>query len=105
MAKIKSKWLDENYAKFNESGTGLPVYPPYGLTSKEFAECQKTFTKFARTRILNGQAYDKITHQRMEELTAEEIVTELREEIADAVNYLTGLDVYLARIPWGLLES
>lgn len=105
MGRIKNKWIEENYSDFNESGTGLPVYPPFGLTSKEFAECQKKFTKFARTRILNGQAYDKLTHQRMEELTAVEIVQELREEIADAVNYLTGLDVYLARIPWGLLES
>ena len=78
----------------------LPDYPPFGLSSEEFAECQERFTRFARSRILNGDHYDKLTHQRMEELNAEEIVKELREEIADAVNYLAGLDLFLARIPW-----
>ena len=83
----------------------LPSYPPYGMTTEEFAECQKEFTDFARSRIFGGDCYDKLTHQRMEELTAQEIVNELREEIADAVNYLTGLDVYLSRIPWLLVEK
>ena len=78
----------------------LPVYPPYGMTTDEFAECQAEFTSFARQRIYAGGEYDKLTHQRMEELTGEQIVKELREEIADAVNYLAGLDIYLARIRW-----
>jgi len=85
--------------------TSLPTYPPFGMTSQEFADCQSQFTDFARTRILAGdQAYNRDDHQRMEELTAQEIVGELREEIADAVNYLTGLDVYLSRIPWLLVD-
>ncbi len=88
----------------NLSEIGLPVYPQFGMTSEQFAECQKSFTNYARKRILLGAQYDKATHQRMEELSAEEIVVELREEIADAVNYLTGLDIYLQRIPWKLVE-
>jgi hypothetical protein len=83
----------------------LPIYPPYGMTTEEFADCQATFTEFARQRIYSGEEYDKLTHQRMEELTGEQIVNELREEIADAVNYLAGLDIYLARIRWNALES
>jgi hypothetical protein len=90
--------------EINATQAGLPVYPPFGMTTIEFAECQKQFTNFARTRIYAGAHYDKLTHQRMEELSAEEIVSELREEIADAVNYLTGLDIYLQRIPWKLVE-
>lgn len=93
MGLMKDQWLSK----------ALPVYPPYGMTTEEFADCQATFTEFARQRIYAGEHYDQLTHQRMEELTAEQIVQELREEIADAVNYLTGLDIYLARIPWHTL--
>jgi hypothetical protein len=54
--------------------------------------------------IAGGSQYDRADHQRIEELSPQQIVRELREEIADAVNYLTGLDVYLARIPWQVLQ-
>lgn len=91
MGLMKEEWV---------SSLPLPVYPPYGMTTEEFADCQASFTTFARQRIYSGEHYDQLTHQRMEELTGEEIVKELREEIADAVNYLAGLDIYLARIPW-----
>jgi hypothetical protein len=94
MGLMKEQWFNN-----------LPVYPPYGMTTDEFADCQATFTEFARQRIYSGEEYDKLTHQRMEELTGEQIVKELREEIADAVNYLAGLDIYLARIRWDTLES
>lgn len=85
----------------------LPKYPPYGMTSEQFAEAQKLFTDFARERILAGGSaeYDQGDHQRMESLTAVEIVKELREELADAVNYLTGLDLYMSRIPWVLVDT
>lgn len=82
----------------------LPTYPPFGITTTQFAEAQERFTNFARGRILLGEKYDKLTHQRIETLTAEQIVAELREEIADAVNYLAGLDIYLSRIPWGMVD-
>lgn len=82
----------------------LPAYPPFGMTSEQFAECQKTFTDYARGRILLGEKYDKLTHQRIETLNGETIIVELREEIADAVNYLTALDIYLERIPKALLN-
>ena len=101
MAHMKNEFL-EHY----QTQTSLPVYPPFGMTPTEFAECQNTFTQFARKRILDSSnQYDHGTSQRMEELTAVEIVNELREEIADAVNYLTGLDIYLARIPWQLADD
>lgn len=99
MAQMKNELL-------NNVAT-LPVYPPYGMTPEQFAECQERFTDFARERILSGGAaeYDKSGHQRMEEMNAQEIVKELREELADAVNYLTGLDLYLSRIPWLLVDT
>lgn len=101
---MKDEWLNEHYAHMQQ--TALPVYPMFGMTPKEFAECQKSFTQFARKRILNSaNQYDHGTNQRMEELSAVEIVNELREEIADAVNYLTGLDIYLSRIPWQLADD
>ena len=95
MSQMKEEWLNS---------IKPPVYPPYGMTTQQFAECQADFTSFARTRIYRGEEYDKLTHQRMEELSGAEIIQELREEIADAVNYLTGLDIYLARIPSHLLN-
>ena len=104
MAHMKDEWLDQHYAHVQNT-TALPVYPPFGMTTMEFAECQVRFTDFARNRIFKGNQYDKRTHQRMEELNAVEIVQELREEIADAVNYLTGLDIYLSRIPWQLADE
>lgn len=97
MAHMKNLLMNDN---------ALPIYPPYGMTPAEFAEAQKRFTDFARERILGGASeYDKNDHQRMEEMGAQEIVKELREELADAVNYLTGLDLYLARIPWLLVDE
>lgn len=103
MAHMKDEWLDQHYAHLRPQ---LPVYPPLGLTTDEFAESQRAFTEFARKRILLGaQEYDHGGTQRMEELSAVQIVQELREEIADAVNYLTGLDIYLSRIPWQLADN
>jgi len=77
----------------------LPTYEAFGLTVTQFAEAQNQFTQFARDRILIGAVeYDQETHQRIETLTAQQLVQELREELADAVNYLTGLDLFLSRL-------
>jgi len=79
--------------------TELPKYTSYGMSVEQFAEAQQQFTEYARTRIIiGGQEYDLGESQRIENLTPVQIVKELRDEIADAVNYLVGLDIAIARI-------
>jgi hypothetical protein len=78
----------------------LPVYLPFGMTVKQFANAQQSFTEFARDRIVKGgaAAYDLGTHQKMEALPPAQLITELREELADAINYIAGLDIQLQRL-------
>jgi len=103
VAHVKNEFLNQHYKNV---ATKLPTYPPFGMSPEQFALCQETFTEFARYRILSSaNEYDQGDRQRMEGLTAVQIVKELREELADAVNYLTGLDIYLARIPWQLADD
>lgn len=79
--------------------TEAPTYPPYGLSVDEFAEAQESFTEYARSRVYVGsQDYDLGESQRMENLSVNNVITELREEIADAVNYLVGLDIVVSRL-------
>jgi len=76
-----------------------PNYPPFGLSVDQFAEAQQSFTEYARSRVYVGsQDYDLGESQRMEALSVNNVITELREEIADAVNYLVGLDIVVSRL-------
>lgn len=75
------------------------TYAPFGLTTEQYAEAQQAFTDYARSRIYLGKLeYDLATHQKVEVQSLDELVTQLREELADAVNYLTAIDIKLERI-------
>lgn len=79
--------------------TEPPAYAPHGMTVDQFAEAQSQFADYARSRIYrNSEHYDYGDSQRMESLSVPQVITELREEIADAVNYLVGLDIIVSRL-------
>ena len=44
-----------------------------------------------------GAVYDEEDHQRIEEFDPPRMLLEIRQEIADAINYLVGLDLQLGR--------
>jgi NTP pyrophosphatase (non-canonical NTP hydrolase) len=82
---------------------GIPIAPPihkgYGITTDELAEAQRRFTNYARLRILGtgNREYSRGSKQAFEDMHLHRLIDELRDEIADAVNYLTFLDIQLSR--------
>lgn len=84
----------------NDMFTGAPIeHEPYGMTTEQLAEAQHKFTGYARLRIsgIGHLDYSKEHSQAFEDMTAIQIAKELRDEIADAVNYLTFLDIKINR--------
>jgi hypothetical protein len=80
--------------------TGAPVeHEPYGMTTEQLAAAQDKFTSYARLRIsgVGHLDYSREDSQAFEGMTAVQIAKELRDEIADAVNYLTFLDIKINR--------
>ena len=71
----------------------------YGLSPEELTEAQRRFCNYARFRIADTGArqYDERDHQAFEDMTPQRVLLELRDELADAVNYLTFLDIQLSR--------
>lgn len=86
-----------------DSVGGIPFAPPhhpgYGITSKQLAEAQRRFTNYARLRIIGGghREYSHGSKQTFEDMGMHRLIDELRDEVADAVNYLTFLDIQLSR--------
>ena len=86
-----------------DSPSGIPIapaqHPGYGITTEQLAEAQRRFTNYARLRILGAgnREYSRGSKQAFEDMGLHRLVDELRDEIADAVNYLTFLDVQLGR--------
>jgi len=82
---------------------GIPIAPPqhpgYGITTAELSEAQRRFTNYARLRILGAgdREYGRGGRQSFEDMGLHKLIDELRDEIADAVNYLTFLDIQLSR--------
>lgn len=82
---------------------GIPIAPPqhpgYGITTDQLAEAQRRFTNYARLRIMGtgNREYSRGSKQAFEDMSIHRLVDELRDEIADAVNYLTFLDIQLSR--------
>jgi len=82
---------------------GIPFAPPqhpgYGITTAELSEAQRRFTNYARLRILGAgdREYGRGSKQSFEDMGLHKLIDELRDEIADAVNYLTFLDIQLSR--------
>ena len=74
-------------------------HPDYGITSEELAEAQRRFCNYARFRITDTGArqYSNARSQGFESMAPQRILMELRDELADAVNYLTFLDIQLSR--------
>ena len=86
-----------------DSSGGIPIAPPihprYGVTTQELAEAQRRFTNYARLRIIGTgeREYGLGSKQAFEDMSHHRLIDELRDEIADAVNYLTFLDIQLSR--------
>ena len=84
----------------NDLFTGASVeHEPYGMTTEQLAHAQHKFTGYARLRIsgIGHLDYSKEHSQAFEDMTAVQIAKELRDEIADSVNYLTFLDIKINR--------
>lgn len=80
--------------------TGAPIeHEAYGMTTEQLAEAQESFTAYARGRItgVGNRDYGFGSKQAFEDMSAVRIAAELRDEIADAVNYLTFLDIKISR--------
>lgn len=82
---------------------GIPVapaqHPRYGITTEQLAEAQRRFTNYARLRIM-GTGHRDYSHgdkQAFEDMSIHRLIDEMRDELADAVNYLTFLDIQLSR--------
>lgn len=73
--------------------------PPIGMTADDLFQYQRTFTHYAAKRLLGvgAQQYDRGGEQKFERMTVDELVTGLREELADIINYATMIDIQLAR--------
>ena len=86
-----------------DSPSGIPIapaqHPGYGITTEQLAEAQRRFTNYARLRIMGtgNREYSRGSKQAFEDMSIHRLVDELRDEIADAVNYLTFLDIQLSR--------
>ena len=82
---------------------GIPIapaqHPGYGITTDELAEAQRRFTNYARLRIMGtgNREYSRGSKQSFEDMSIHRLIDELRDEIADSVNYLTFLDIQLSR--------
>lgn len=76
-----------------------PIHPGYGITTDEFAAAQRRFSTYARLRLqgVGHTQYDQGGKQSFEDMTVHRLVDELRDEIADAVNYLAMIDIQLSR--------
>ena len=86
-------------ATFAGARVRVAGHPDYGITSGELAEAQRRFTNYARMRLVStgSRQYDFDTRQSFEDMEPARILLELRQELADAVNYLTFIDVQLDR--------
>jgi len=76
-----------------------PMPPHFGLTPEQFASYHRRACAYSRFRLLDAgsREYDEGTHQKMEEFDPHRILLELRQEVADAITYLVGLDLTIAR--------
>ena len=101
--ELRAAYLVRKSLHRDTYSAGSPVaqarHKGYGISSEELAEAQRRFTNYARFRIADTGArqYDERDHQAFEDMTPQRVLLELRDELADAVNYLTFLDIQLSR--------
>jgi hypothetical protein len=90
-------------AERNNSAEGIPfaraTHPSYGISSDELAEAQRKFTTYARLRLqgVGHVQYDRGDKQAFEDMDLHRLINEMRDEIADSVNYLAFMDIQLSR--------
>lgn len=98
-------------SNWEDNPVGIPITPPkhpgYGVTTDELAEAQRRFTNYARMRIMHAgnREYSRGSKQAFEDMGVHRLIDELRDEIADAVNYLTFIDIQLSRWKRALEEK
>ena len=87
----------------NDSSEGIPfaraTHPSYGISTDELAEAQRKFTTYARLRLqgVGHVQYDREGKQAFEDMDLHRLINEMRDEIADSVNYLAFMDIQLSR--------
>lgn len=80
------------------SQIGQVKHPKSPITVHELSNAQRRFCNYARYRLLmHSKEYDEGTEQAFERMTPQRLIMEVRDELADALNYLTFLDVQLSR--------
>ena len=89
---------DRNNRRENTSSEKV-THAPYGLTTVELVEAQQRFTEYARQRIAGAgeREYSRGSKQAFEDMSVDRLIDELRDEIADSLNYLAFMDVQLSR--------
>lgn len=99
-------WLGYRQSGHSErphNGEGVsfaqPIHPAYGISTDEFATAQRRFSTYARLRLqgVGHTQYDQGGKQSFEDMSVHRLIDELRDEIADAVNYLAMIDIQLSR--------
>ena len=86
-----------------DNSGGIPIapapHPRYGITTEQLAEAQRRFTNYARLRLMGtgNREYSRGSSQAFEDMSIHRLIDEMRDELADAVNYLTFLDIQLSR--------
>lgn len=102
----QADWLgytDSRQGNRTNNPASIPIapaqHPGYGITTDQLAEAQRKFTNYARLRIMGAgnREYSRGSKQAFEDMGLHRLIDELRDEIADAVNYLTFLDIQLSR--------
>jgi hypothetical protein len=79
--------------------TPPPFAPPFGLSVEELVRYHRRATNYARFRIQDAGAreYGEEDQQLIENYDPARCLLEIRQEIADAINYLVGLDLQIGR--------
>lgn len=77
-----------------------PDTPAENMTSRQLAEFQEQFTRWARNRIVTDgvRQYDRGSRQAFEDMNFPDLVVAAQEELADIVNYATMLAIQLDRL-------
>lgn len=82
------------------SSSSLPNYKQERMNLSDLLSAQMVFTAYARGRLqgIGAEQYDDEGEQRFEQYSITRTINELRDELADAVNYLTFIDVKIQRL-------
>jgi hypothetical protein len=103
---IKEPWVDCRFGQPGswhrdsaDSSHEKVTHSPRGMTTNDLVEAQEKFTEYARSRIAGAgnREYSRGSMQAFEDMSVVQLVHELRDEIADALNYLAFMDIQLSR--------